>query len=106
MVLLLAQSLSLTYLSSDVSRTSTISVSAYLRTVAMQGPDDMGNDLLLGRVDLTPVLDGHVRYYVSPFCIRSFSNSRSTHQISGTAQPPDPAPSISKSTSNPPETKP
>ncbi|KAJ3804418.1 kinase-like domain-containing protein [Lentinula lateritia] len=43
----------------DVSRTSTISVSAYLRTVAMQGPDDMGNDLLLGRVDLTPVLDGH-----------------------------------------------
>ncbi|KAJ4474428.1 kinase-like domain-containing protein [Lentinula aciculospora] len=43
----------------DVSRTSTISVSAYLRTVAMQGPDDMGNDLLLARVDLTPVLDGH-----------------------------------------------
>ncbi|THV05146.1 Pkinase-domain-containing protein [Dendrothele bispora CBS 962.96] len=43
----------------DVSRTSTISVSAYLRTVAMQGPDDMGNDLLLSRVDLTPVLDVH-----------------------------------------------
>ncbi|KAE9397301.1 kinase-like protein [Gymnopus androsaceus JB14] len=43
----------------DVSRTSTISVSAYLRTAAMQGPDDMGNDLLLARVDLTPVLDAH-----------------------------------------------
>ncbi|KAF9074719.1 Pkinase-domain-containing protein [Rhodocollybia butyracea] len=43
----------------DVSRTSTISVSAYLRTAAMQGPDDMGNDLLLARVDLTPMLDGH-----------------------------------------------
>lgn len=27
----------------------------------MQGQDDMGNDLLIGRVDLTPTLDGHVR---------------------------------------------
>lgn len=57
--------------SSDVSRTSTISVSAYLRTAAMQGPDDMGNDLLLARVDLTPMLDGHVRpritlHFLSP----------------------------------------
>ncbi|KAJ3792755.1 kinase-like domain-containing protein [Lentinula aff. detonsa] len=43
----------------DVSRTSTISVSAYLRTAQMQNPEDMGNDLLLARVDLTPVLDGH-----------------------------------------------
>ncbi|KAG7440440.1 Pkinase-domain-containing protein [Guyanagaster necrorhizus] len=43
----------------DVSRTSNISVSAYLRTAPMQGPDDMGNDLLLARVDLTPMLDGH-----------------------------------------------
>lgn len=43
----------------DVSRTSNISVSAYLRTAAAQGPDDMGNDLLLSRVDLTPILEGH-----------------------------------------------
>ncbi|KAF9042901.1 kinase-like domain-containing protein [Panaeolus papilionaceus] len=43
----------------DVSRTSNISVSSYLRTAASQGQDDMGNDLLIGRVDLTPVLDGH-----------------------------------------------
>ncbi|KAK0199844.1 kinase-like domain-containing protein [Desarmillaria ectypa] len=43
----------------DVSRTSNISVSAYLRTAPVQGPDDMGNDLLLARVDLTPMLDGH-----------------------------------------------
>lgn len=46
---------------SDVSRTSNISVSSYLRTAAaVQGQDDMGNDLLMGRVDLTPMLDGHV----------------------------------------------
>ncbi|KAG6820017.1 AGC protein kinase Gad8 [Arthromyces matolae] len=42
----------------DVSRTSNISVSAYLRTAAA-GQDDMGNDLLMARVDLTPMLDGH-----------------------------------------------
>lgn len=48
--------------SSDVSRTSTISVSAYLRTAqCLQGQDDMGNDILMGRVELTPVLDGLVR---------------------------------------------
>ncbi|TDL20580.1 Pkinase-domain-containing protein [Rickenella mellea] len=42
----------------DVSRTSNISVSAYLRTAqCVQGKDDMGNDILMGRVDLTPVLD-------------------------------------------------
>ncbi|KAG2004635.1 AGC/Akt protein kinase [Coprinopsis cinerea AmutBmut pab1-1] len=41
----------------DVSRTSNISVSSYLRTTAAQGPDDMGNDLLIARVDLTPSLD-------------------------------------------------
>lgn len=36
-------------------------MSAYVRTAAaVQGQDDMGNDLLMGRVDLTPVLDGHV----------------------------------------------
>ncbi|KAA1477804.1 Pkinase-domain-containing protein [Dentipellis sp. KUC8613] len=44
----------------DVSRTSTISVSAYLRTAqCVQGKDDMGNDLLMARVDLTPALDAH-----------------------------------------------
>lgn len=51
----------LTYSSphSDVSRTSNISVSSYLRT-AVAGQDDMGNDLLMARVDLTPMLEGHV----------------------------------------------
>ncbi|KAF8657583.1 hypothetical protein AX16_002166 [Volvariella volvacea WC 439] len=43
----------------DVSRTSNISVSSYLRTASVQGQDDMGNDLLMARVDLTPSLDGH-----------------------------------------------
>ncbi|KAI0821086.1 Pkinase-domain-containing protein [Irpex lacteus] len=44
----------------DVSRTSNISVSAYLRTAqCVQGQDDMGNDILMARVELTPVLDGH-----------------------------------------------
>ncbi|KAI6032641.1 kinase-like domain-containing protein [Pisolithus orientalis] len=44
----------------DVSRTSNISVSAYLRTAAVvQNQEDMGNDLLMARVDLTPALDGH-----------------------------------------------
>ncbi|TFY78076.1 hypothetical protein EWM64_g5935 [Hericium alpestre] len=44
----------------DVSRTSTISVSSYLRTTqCVQGQDDMGNDLLMARVDLTPGLDAH-----------------------------------------------
>ncbi|KAL1679493.1 kinase-like domain-containing protein [Schizophyllum commune] len=43
----------------DVSRTSNISVSSYLRTAPVQGKDDMGNDILMGRVDLTPQLDGH-----------------------------------------------
>ena len=47
---------------SDVSRASTISVSAYLRTAqCVQGQDDMGNDILMARVDLVPVLDAHVR---------------------------------------------
>jgi serum/glucocorticoid-regulated kinase 2 len=46
---------------SDVSRTSSISVSAYLRTAqCLQGQDDMGNDILMARVELTPVLDGQV----------------------------------------------
>lgn len=43
----------------DVSRTSNISVSAYLRTVSSQTQDDMGNDILIARVDLTPQLDNH-----------------------------------------------
>lgn len=51
---------------SDVSRISSIAVSAYVRTAAaVQGDNDMGNDLLMGRVDLTPVLEGHVRIYIS-----------------------------------------
>lgn len=50
---------------SDVSRTSGISVSAYLRTspsgVTGENHPDMGNDILLARVDLTPTLDSPVR---------------------------------------------
>ncbi|KAG8696136.1 hypothetical protein FRC08_007338 [Ceratobasidium sp. 394] len=43
----------------DVSRASTLSLSAYLRTGPSSGSDnDMGNDILLGRLDVTPVLDG------------------------------------------------
>lgn len=45
---------------SDVSRTSNIIVSAYLRTAqCVQGQDDMGNDLLMGRVEISPILDAH-----------------------------------------------
>jgi hypothetical protein len=29
----------------------------------MVGQDNMGNDLLMGRLDLTPVLDAHVRHF-------------------------------------------
>lgn len=46
-----------------MSRTSNISVAAYLRTsVSTSGQEthEMGNDLLIGRVDLTPSLDAHV----------------------------------------------
>lgn len=44
-----------------MSRTSNIAVSAYLRTApCVQSQDDMGNDLLMARVDLAPVLDTHV----------------------------------------------
>ncbi len=28
------------------------------------GQDNMGNDLLMGRLDLTPVLDAHVRHFL------------------------------------------
>lgn len=42
----------------DVSRTSTVIVSAYLRTAqCVQGRDDMGNDILMARVEITPGLD-------------------------------------------------
>jgi hypothetical protein len=59
---------------SDVSRTSNISVSAYLRTAAaVQGQDDMGNDLLMARVDLTPMLDGHVSADITSFYISLLS---------------------------------
>lgn len=52
---------------SDVSRTSNIVVSAYLRTaqcVFDQG--DMGDDLLVGRAELSPSLDD----VVSPAMLR------------------------------------
>ena len=50
---------------SDVSRNADISVSAYLRTQPPVPGDDqhnMGNDLLMCRLDLTPVLDGPVSF--------------------------------------------
>ena len=40
-------------------------MSSYLRTAAVQGQDDMGNDMLMARVDLTPMLDGHVSLSIS-----------------------------------------
>lgn len=50
---------------SDVSRTSNLSLSTYLRTSqGMVGQDNMGNDLLMGRLDLTPVLDAHVCHFL------------------------------------------
>jgi hypothetical protein len=50
---------------SDVSRTSNLAVSTYLRTSqGMVGQDNMGNDLLMGRLDLTPVLDAHVCHFL------------------------------------------
>ncbi|QRW20800.1 AGC/AKT kinase gad8 [Rhizoctonia solani] len=43
----------------DVSRQSNLSLSAYLRTAPSSGSDnDMGNDILLGRLDVTPMLEG------------------------------------------------
>ena len=51
---------------SDVSRTSNISISAYLRTAtAVHSQEDMGNDLLMARAHITPALDGHVRSFVT-----------------------------------------
>jgi hypothetical protein len=86
---------------SDVSRISSISVSAYLRTAAaVQGQDDMGNDLLMARVELTPVLEGVVCsiFFLSP---GQFLTSTSIHfsmpQISGTQLPTARVLSISKS---------
>jgi len=53
---------------SDVSRQSGISISAYLRTspssVTGENHPDMGNDILLARVDLSPPLDTPVSPYV------------------------------------------
>ena len=80
--------------SSDVSRTSNISVSSYLRTAAaIQGQDNMGNDLLMGRVDLTPMLDGHVSRLIQPTLLLSnpFSSFDSMLPTSGIAQQRDPA---------------
>ena len=57
---------------SDVSRTSNLSLSAYLRTAqCMPGQDNMGNDLLIGRLDLIPVLDAHV----CPFLLTASSRT-------------------------------
>ena len=44
---------------SDVSRASDVSISAYLRLQAPAAGQkaDMGNDILLGRLDLRPILD-------------------------------------------------
>lgn len=54
---------------SDVSRSSNMVLTAYLRTTqSVQGHDDMGNDILMGRIDIQPVLDQHVRpSYLSHF---------------------------------------
>ena len=68
-------------LPSDVSRTSNVSVSAYLRTAqSVKGQEDMGNDLLMARVDLTPVLDGHVSAAYRPDAIPLF-HTNSSHPL-------------------------
>ncbi|KAG8951091.1 hypothetical protein FRC04_006750 [Tulasnella sp. 424] len=75
----------------DVSRVSDISISAYLRTqppAAGEDQNNMGNDLLLCRLDYTPVLEGHV----SNLCYYSVVSSGSPHlgipsPISPTNQP-------------------
>lgn len=53
------------HFSSDVSRRSDVSISVYLRT--MHGQDDMGNDLLMARIALTPSLDAHVGFVTINF---------------------------------------
>lgn len=82
---------------SDVSRTSNISVSAYLRTTAAQGQHDMGNDMLLARVDLTPSFDAHVRDASVKFCSVNLTfHLTSTPLINGTRPTQDVVHSTSK----------
>jgi hypothetical protein len=78
---------------SDVSRTSNISVSSYLRTAAVQGHDDMGNDMLMARVDLTPMLDGHVSCPAFPAQSAADAPRCSMLQINGIPPPQVQAPS-------------
>jgi hypothetical protein len=66
------------------------------------GQDDMGNDLLMARVDLTPMLEGHASAIILLICHRFLlPTSYSMHLINGTTLPPDPGPSISRLTSSP-----
>ncbi len=68
---------------SDVSRTSNVSVSAYLRTAqSLKGQEDMGNDILMARVDLTPVLDGHVSRAYRPDAIPLHHTNNPPHSAS------------------------
>lgn len=57
----------------------------------------MGNDLLMARVDLTPMLEGHVNIYFS-HCLTHFSDTflYSTPRTNGTAPQPGLGRSISK----------
>ena len=73
-------------LPSDVSRTSNVSVSAYLRTAqSVRGKEDMGDDILMARVDLTPVLDGHVSeaYRLTPSSSSMLTDHRSAACVLG-----------------------
>jgi serum/glucocorticoid-regulated kinase 2 len=57
----------------DVSRAGDVAVSAYLRTQPAglgEGDKDMGNDILLGRLDLSPSLDAH---HVRPHLFLSYA---------------------------------
>ena len=84
-------------------------MSAYLRTKTFLAQEDMGNDILMARVDLTPVLDGHVSdaYRLTPF-----PSSMLTHTYPLLSVPPfvfypsGPAVPISPSPSTPPSTLP
>lgn len=85
-----------------MSRISSIAVSAYVRTAAaVAGDNDMGNDLLMGRVDLTPVLEGHVRILLTDILSVLHTNGViSMPRTNGTQLPMERDPFISRSTSS------
>ena len=67
-------------------------MSAYLRTAqSIRAKEDMGNDILMARVDLTPVLDGHVSeaYRLTPSSSSMLTDPRPTVSVLGSLHFPD-----------------